>query len=178
MNWPRRTVIGVTVAVLAMGLGRVVTSRAPSLQAVVDESPLGTARTATRYAVAPRLDRLRAHVSSAIAPVASIAPGRNLFKFALAADVTASPVPSNDRVAPRQAVPLPVRTAPSMTLIGVAREGDERTAIVAAAGGLEFVRVGEVIRVEAHGYRVAIIGDDHAELADTLDGSRVQLLLK
>jgi len=121
------------------------------------------------------VDRLHDHLASPIAPIAS---GRNLFEFRRVEVAPPAPVPPPSASA---AAPLspPVRSAPPMTLIGLAvdrgPDGPVRTAIILARGDLHLARIGDVVTA---GLRVAAIGEDRVELSGLPDEPHVVLTLK
>ena len=100
-------------------------------------------------------------------------PARNLFRFAQRAPA-ARPAP---RVEPPPAIELPV-TPPAplplpIRLVGIAVDGDVRTAILSTPSGVILAKVGD----EALGYRVSGISDDGVTLVNPADGTTLPLTL-
>jgi hypothetical protein len=97
-------------------------------------------------------------------------PARNLFRFAERAPA-ARPAPPVEPpaieapITPPAPLPLPIR------LVGVASDGDVRTAILSTPSGVILAKIGD----EALGFRVSQIGDESVTLTNPGSGAELSL---
>jgi hypothetical protein len=99
-------------------------------------------------------------------------PARNLFRFAERAPARPAP-----RVEPPPAIDVPV-TPPAplplpIRLVGVAIDGDVRTAILSTPTGVILAKAGE----DALGFRVSGIADESVTLVNPVSGASLTLTL-
>jgi len=119
-------------------------------------------------ALAAEIERLHERLR----PTAAPEHNRNLFQFVAPrlADSRAVATPP-----PIVAPPTPAAVEPPFTLIGIADDGDARTAILSSPSQLLMVKNGDLV---ASKYRVTAISEDAIELLDTADSSPLRLALK
>jgi hypothetical protein len=170
MTWTRTALLGLvggTLVTLIAGASML----SVSTPAAIDAPPAPPA--VDRETLVTDLARLRARQPRLAATGAA---SRNPFQFKAApTQPLAMPPPSSP---PSPAV-SPLRTAPPLTLVGLAEEdgpaGRVRTAIISDAGGLHFAKIGDAV---SGGYRVTAIREDAVELSGTADAAPLLLRLE
>ena len=117
--------------------------------------------------------RLKAGLDQAPAPRDLV---RNPFSFAPRRRETPREVVATATAGtPRDTPAAPVRSAPSMTLVGIATDAGTRRAVLSVGGQMTILSVGDIVGGR---YRVAAIAADVVELEDARGGPVVRLGLR
>jgi hypothetical protein len=159
MNVTRTVILGVTGGALAAWLAADVTG---TRQIVVPPAPTTSGVDARGADLAAEIARLHDRLHPTAAPQQ---PARNLFEFKASAARTPADVV---RIAPALAindVEPAAAPEPAFALIGVAEDGDVRTAIISGQGQLFMVKDGDLV---AERYRVTHVGADAVDLDPSL----------
>ena len=116
--------------------------------------------------------RLRQRLAAAPEPQA---PLRNPFVFGRRDATVRAAAAHRVAPAPIAEIPAPDLPEPDLVLVGVAAEGDVRTAMIAAGDELLMVTVGQAVGGR---YQVSAVGSDTVELKDLVTGATRRLALK